>query len=216
MRSIVPKRAATMARCDAQEVAEAASPIANAKPRTSTSRVSALRASPTAIDVTARATAHVGQAAPRAKQKISPAARRAVLQRDEHRCRTPGCKHTSFLDLHHIVPRSEGGPNHADNLLTLCGAHHRAVHHGELVIAGDTAISVRFRHADGRDYGDVSNPNALDVHARVFAGLRGLGFRESEARAALSELARGDGETPSAETLLRESLQRLTPDRVQS
>jgi Holliday junction resolvasome RuvABC DNA-binding subunit len=90
------------------------------------------------------------------------------------------------------------------------------VHHGALVIAGHVATSARFRHADGRDYGDVSNPHALDVYARVFAGLRGLGFRESQVRAALSELARGDGATLTAETLLRESLLRLTADRAQS
>jgi len=178
--------------------------------------MAALRASPAANDVTDRTAAHVGQAAPRAKQKIPPATRRAVLSRDEHRCRVPGCKNTSFLDLHHLVPRLEGGPNLAVNLLTLCGAHHRAVHHGALAIAGHTSTGVHFRHADGRDYGDVSNPSALDVYARVFAGLRGLGFREREVRAALAELAWGDGATLTAETLLRRSLLRLTADRARS
>jgi len=47
--------------------------------------------------------------------------RRSVLARDQHRCRVPGCQNTTFLDLHHIVLRSEGGQNHAENLLTLCG-----------------------------------------------------------------------------------------------
>jgi hypothetical protein len=203
-----------MARCDAQELAEAPTLVTNDTPRVASGSMHSIGASSAANDVTVQAAAHVGHAvAPRAKQKIPPATRRTVLQRDEHRCRVPGCRNTSFLDLHHMMPRSEGGRNHADNLLTLCGAHHRAVHHGQLGIAGDAAANLRFCHADGRNYGNVSNPDAFDVHTRVFAGLRGLGFRESEVRAALAELARDDGATPTAETLLREALLRLTADR---
>ena len=99
-----------MARCDAQELAEVAASVASEDPGSSTGGMAALRASPAANDVTARAAAHVGQAAPRAKQKIPPATRRAVLQRDEHRCRVPGCKNTSFLDLHHVRTAFGGRP----------------------------------------------------------------------------------------------------------
>jgi 5-methylcytosine-specific restriction endonuclease McrA len=53
--------------------------------------------------------------------------RRAVLTRDQRRCRVPGCTHATFVDVHHIVPRSEGGPNQPTNLVTLCGGHHRAL-----------------------------------------------------------------------------------------
>jgi hypothetical protein len=42
---------------------------------------------------------------------MPPAVRRAVLARDQHRCRVPGCTHVTFLDIHHVVPRSEGGSN---------------------------------------------------------------------------------------------------------
>ncbi|HEU4579419.1 MAG TPA: HNH endonuclease, partial [Polyangiaceae bacterium] len=75
------------------------------------------------------ASAHVGSAgtdpAPaqrgkRAKQDIPPALRRGVLRRDERRCRVAGCRNATFLDLHHIRPRSEGGSHSADNLVTLC------------------------------------------------------------------------------------------------
>ena len=149
--------------------------------------------------------------APRASQQIPPATRRAVVHRDQHRCRVPGCKNTTFLDLHHVVPRSEGGRNDTGNLVTLCGAHHRAIHHGKLVIAEDGAGHLCFRHADCSTYGDVSEPVARDVYSKVFAGLRGLGFREGEVRAALAELRVAcNGSTPTAETLLRDALQRLT------
>jgi len=59
---------------------------------------------------------------------IPPRVRREVLARDRHRCRAPGCDHTRFLEVHHVVPRSCGGTNDATNLVTLCSACHRLVH----------------------------------------------------------------------------------------
>lgn len=94
--------------------------------------------------------AHVGASPTRAKQAIPPARRRAVLQRDQRRCRVPGCRNATFLDVHHVVAREEGGSNDAENLITLCGAHHRAVHRGQLVVEG-TASDARFRHGDATD-----------------------------------------------------------------
>ncbi|HEU4577542.1 MAG TPA: HNH endonuclease [Polyangiaceae bacterium] len=92
--------------------------------------------------------AHVGNAGgdfaptskrPRARQDIPPALRRAVLRRDERRCRVAGCRNATFLDLHHIQPHSAGGSHSADHLVTLCSAHHRALHRGELRSAGDAS-----------------------------------------------------------------------------
>ena len=45
---------------------------------------------------------------------------------DEHRLRTPECWGT--LHPHHILPRSRGGADVLDNLVTLCAAHHQFVH----------------------------------------------------------------------------------------
>jgi len=59
---------------------------------------------------------------------IPPATRRMVLARDRHRCRTAGCDHTKFLEVHHIKPRGAGGSNSPDNLITLCSACHRLWH----------------------------------------------------------------------------------------
>ena len=59
---------------------------------------------------------------------IPPAVRRMVMARDRHRCRTSGCGHTRFLEVHHVVPRARGGGNDSDNLITLCSACHRLVH----------------------------------------------------------------------------------------
>lgn len=32
------------------------------------------------------------------------------------------------IDPHHVLRRSQGGPDHVDNLVSLCRAHHSAVH----------------------------------------------------------------------------------------
>jgi hypothetical protein len=59
---------------------------------------------------------------------IPPRVRRDVLARDGHRCRAPGCGRRRFLEVHHVVPRAQGGGNEAANLVTLCSACHRAWH----------------------------------------------------------------------------------------
>jgi hypothetical protein len=150
----------------------------------------------------------------RAKQSIPPAVRRAVLARDQHRCRVPGCTHVTFLDIHHIVPRSEGGSNDPKNTITICGAHHRAIHRGKLIIEPGRDGSPRFRHADGSTYGHAVSPRVVDAQAKVFAGLRHLGFRERDVRAVLAVLLADDElRDATAERLLREALCRIRPTR---
>ncbi len=57
----------------------------------------------------------------------------AVNRRDRGQCQatTPHgrqCSEKNWVHLHHIVPKARGGANTADNLVTLCSAHHRFVH----------------------------------------------------------------------------------------
>lgn len=59
---------------------------------------------------------------------IPPGVRRAVLERDGFRCRAAGCGRARFLAVHHLEPREAGGSNDPENLITLCGACHRALH----------------------------------------------------------------------------------------
>ncbi len=150
----------------------------------------------------------------RAKQNIPPAVRRAVLARDHHRCRVPGCTHATFVDVHHIRPRAEGGGHEPHNLITLCSAHHRAIHRGELIIEREGDGALAFRHADGTEYGSAVQPRVVDAHAKVFSALSNLGFREREIRAVLAEL-HADEELRDAtpERLLREALCRIRTHR---
>lgn len=64
------------------------------------------------------------------RSTIPPRVRAAVLARDRHRCSTPGCRATRFLEVHHVVPRVKGGGNGVENLVTLCARCHGFVHKG--------------------------------------------------------------------------------------
>jgi len=60
--------------------------------------------------------------------KIPAASYHAVQRRDKGRCQIPGCANTRWIDIHHVVLRSQGGTHEVSNLLTLCGFHHREHH----------------------------------------------------------------------------------------
>ncbi len=81
---------------------------------------------------------------------IPPAVRRAVLQRDGHRCQVPGCTNRLWLDIHHLAYRRDGGDHAEENLLTMCCTHHQLVHDGLLGIERD-AGGLTFRFGDGRE-----------------------------------------------------------------
>lgn len=52
--------------------------------------------------------------------------REEVLTRDRFRCRF--CSTVSFLHVHHIIYRSQGGSHESWNLITLCEEHHTKMH----------------------------------------------------------------------------------------
>ncbi len=67
----------------------------------------------------------------------NPALRRAVLARDEGRCRFPGCTQRTRLRAHHVVHWARGGPTDRANLIMLCPTHHRSVHEGGWRVEAD-------------------------------------------------------------------------------
>ncbi|HEY3497062.1 MAG TPA: HNH endonuclease signature motif containing protein, partial [Polyangiaceae bacterium] len=147
-------------------------------------------------------------------QTIPPSVRRMVLRRDGGRCRVPGCRHAVYVDAHHIQLRAEGGRHDPENLVTLCGAHHLAVHRGELLVEGAASGALTFRHSDRSRYGSAKvSARAADVFAKAFRGLQEQGFREGEIRRALaSETVRAESELAK---VFRAALLELTPPRVE-
>lgn len=69
--------------------------------------------------------------------------RRLVEGRDRT-CRFPGCDRTRWLHIHHRVPWSRGGPTNLDNLIALCGFHHRMLHREGWSIEGAAPNDLRF------------------------------------------------------------------------
>jgi len=70
-----------------------------------------------------------------------------VLDRDSHTCRyCKGKSRDSRLVVHHIVFRSNGGSDEAENLITLCKTCHDKVHAGDIKLKGGKAKG-QLRHA---------------------------------------------------------------------
>jgi hypothetical protein len=88
--------------------------------------------------------------------------RRLVYHRDGNRCQHPGCSNTRWLQVHHIIAWAEGGATDLDNLILLCGVHHRWVHEHHWHITGPPDARV-FRRPDWTPYPQPPPP----LHTRL-------------------------------------------------
>jgi hypothetical protein len=65
----------------------------------------------------------------RTQRLVTPAIWTALVVRDQH-CAFPGCSRPPVMShAHHIRHWADGGPTSLDNLVLLCGHHHRTLHH---------------------------------------------------------------------------------------
>lgn len=62
---------------------------------------------------------------------IPPRLRRQALSIARYSCQTPGCRNTTFLEIHHRTPMAQGGTNELANLIVLCWRCHRQLHEAE-------------------------------------------------------------------------------------
>jgi hypothetical protein len=86
-------------------------------------------------------------------QYVVPARTRTVIEhRDRGACRVPGCDATLGLEVHHLIHWEHGGRTDTDNLLLVCGKHHRMHHRGRLDITGNAnqPDGLEFRNQHGR------------------------------------------------------------------
>ena len=66
----------------------------------------------------------------RVSQTVPPWLKRLVKQRDRC-CTFPGCEDMRYNQAHHVWHWALGGPTDLDNLILVCGFHHKLVHeHG--------------------------------------------------------------------------------------
>ena len=68
---------------------------------------------------------------------IPNSTRRAVYERDGFRCALCDC--TQTIQIHHAIPRGQGGSDFPENLITLCSRCHAAAHGLDLDSTGITS-----------------------------------------------------------------------------
>ena len=91
---------------------------------------------------------------------VPTAVKRALIQRDDGRCRFPGCCSHLFLEAHHLVHWADGGPTILENLILLCWRHHTWQHEGEdRLTVGEDGCAI-FRNAFGDLLCDVPGSSA--------------------------------------------------------
>lgn len=89
---------------------------------------------------------------------ISASLRRALLARDQHCCRFPGCTNTVYLEGHHLEHWANGGETALRNMLSLCSFHHRFVHEYEYTVEPGADGRAVFRDDCGRVVPDAPPP----------------------------------------------------------
>ena len=138
---------------------------------------------------------------------ITRTVRREVFARDGEQCTFVDaegnrCPARGYLELDHVHAKALGGGDEATNVRVRCRAHNHW--HAEQVFGRaymEERIHVRRRKCA------PSAPSSFEAAAR---GLRSLGFREPEVRAAMARLETMLDPAASAELVLREALKLLT------
>jgi hypothetical protein len=96
----------------------------------------------------------------RRTRTIPPALRRTLWSRDRG-CRFPSCANTHHVHAHHIDHWAHGGETSLNNLVLLCGTHHRLLHEGGIGVTRTADGRLDFRDSQRRVVASV--PQAVDV-----------------------------------------------------
>ena len=101
------------------------------------------------------------------RRRIVPARLlRALKLRDRSRCRFPGCPHQRYVEAHHVQHWIDGGETRLENLVLLCSAHHRLLHHGAFHVTIEDG-DVVFVSRDGEVIEPALRPQFPEVPAGV-------------------------------------------------
>ena len=93
----------------------------------------------------------------RTTREPSTALLRAVRFRDGE-CVFPGCGARRFTEAHHVLWWSLGGPTDVDNLVLICGTHHRLVHEYGWRLRRVNGGAVEWLRPDGSTYRPGPSP----------------------------------------------------------
>jgi hypothetical protein len=89
------------------------------------------------------------------KTRAVPAAIQRALWLRDRGCRFPMCSNRRFVHAHHVRHWVHGGRTSLDNLVLLCGFHHRLLHEGGYKVSFDAACVPRFFTAAGAEIAAV-------------------------------------------------------------
>lgn len=81
---------------------------------------------------------------------------KALSRRQGGCCGVPGCGRRRFLHVHHVRFWSSGGATDLENLVLLCGEHHRLLHRGRLSIEALGRQRFRYLDRDGHELASAS------------------------------------------------------------
>ncbi|MCL9757869.1 HNH endonuclease [Frankia sp. AiPa1] len=88
--------------------------------------------------------------------------RDAVYARDQGICQFPSCDHTMWLQIHHCAEwDAHNGKTDVEDLLLICGTHHRAIHDHGLVVRRRRDGTVTVQAPDGRTISSI--PGSYDL-----------------------------------------------------
>lgn len=114
---------------------------------------------------------------------------RALWNRDGG-CVFPACARRRYLHGHHIVHWADGGPTTLENMVLLCGQHHRCLHEGGFSLARAHDGSLRF--ADGG--GKILSTNVFERNTSESssAGSESAGSESARSESTRSESTRSE------------------------
>jgi 5-methylcytosine-specific restriction endonuclease McrA len=133
---------------------------------------------------------------PRSRQvepsRISNATRREVFERDGLRCTYVAkdgrrCEARAFLELDHAHPKALGGTDDASNLRVRCRAHNQLW--AEQAFGRERVLQVRHflqKKSESSSGEHRVGNGTLTPFDRLLSALRGMGFRDAEARKAVA------------------------------
>ncbi|HKY40894.1 MAG TPA: hypothetical protein VJN18_33395, partial [Polyangiaceae bacterium] len=162
-----------------------------------------------------------GAGKPRQPRQLKPgsrhvpvAIRRAVWERDQAQCtfidgEGRRCAEQRFLTIEHRTPFALGGPPTLENLCLLCRAHNLE---NARQVFGEPHIEamIHARTQAGQTEPAPARKQPLEAAGKVLSSLGSLGFRRSEALAAIGQ-ALGSEPDLDVEQLLRQCLLLLVP-----
>lgn len=102
----------------------------------------------------------------RVSRQIPAWLRRIMADRDGG-CRFPGCRRTRWTHGHHLIHWATGGPTNLDNLITLCGFHHRLIHRRGWTLQGNPNDEVTFITEWGTPFQPARRQLREDLHVAL-------------------------------------------------